>query len=138
MSEEQASWKKMGRPKMFNSPEEFEERADLYFKENEGEKISWTGLCLAVGAASRQGLDRYKKGEHGDDFVGPIKRALMVVENYYEEKAEGAKSIFILKNFEWKDNIDINADVNQTVTDLSEEELNKQIEDLYNKTQEEK
>lgn len=88
---------------MFNSVDEFIELADAYFKKNDGGKISWTGLCLAVGAESRQSLDRYKNGEHGKEFVGPIKKALMRVENYYEESTDGAKSIFILKNFDWRD-----------------------------------
>ncbi len=88
---------------MFETPEDFTSLADQYFKENEGGKISWTGLCIAVGANSRQALDRYKNGEHGKEFVGPIKKALLTVENYYEEKVDGAKGIFVMKNFGWHD-----------------------------------
>ena len=88
---------------MFKTPEDFERLADAYFKQNEGKKISWTGLCLAVGASSRQGLDRYRNGEHGEEFVGPVKKALLKVENYYEENSGGSKDIFIMKNFDWKD-----------------------------------
>ena len=106
----------MGRPKIFTSVEEFIELSDAYFNEHENGKISWTGLCLAVGANSRQSLDRYKKGEHGKDFVGPIKRALMIVENYYEETAEGAKSIFALKNFDWKDKTEVDQTNTMNVT----------------------
>ena len=40
-----------GRPRMFKTPEDFEKLADAYFEENKGKKISWTGLCLAVGAS---------------------------------------------------------------------------------------
>lgn len=97
----------LGRPKLFETPQEFEELAEAYFKKNEGKKISWTGLCLAVGASSRQSLERYKRGEHGQEFVDSIKRALTVVENYYEEKEDGAKSIFALKNFGWQDKLDL-------------------------------
>ena len=92
-----------GRPRMFSSPEEFQYLADEYFEENKDGKISWTGLCLAVGAKSRQSLDRYKNGEHGKEFVGPIKKALLVVENHYEENVDGAKGIFVMKNFGWHD-----------------------------------
>lgn len=98
----------MGRPKLFESVEEFIELSNAYFEENENKKISWTGLCLSVGASSRQSLERYKNGEHGEDFVDPIKKALMIVENYYEEREDGAKSIFVLKNFDWKDGRDYN------------------------------
>lgn len=96
-----------GRPRLFKTPDEFVELADAYFKSKEGKRISWTGLCLAVGVSSRQGLQRYRNGEHGEEFVDPIKRALMIVENYYEEKGEGAMGIFALKNFGWKDNIGV-------------------------------
>jgi len=101
---------RMGRPPLFESVEEFEERAETYFREREGCKISWTGLCLAVGASSRQSLDSYKKGEHGNEFIGPVKSALMVVENYYEENEDGTKFVFALKNFGWKDRTDIGLD----------------------------
>lgn len=95
----------MGRPRLFDSVEEFEDRADVYFKKctAEDRPISWSGLCLAVGASSRSGLDRYRNGEHGKEFVDPIKRALLRVEQYYEEDGTGAKGIFCLKNMGWRD-----------------------------------
>lgn len=104
---------RMGRPPLFESVEEFEERAEEYFRDNVGGKISWTGLCLAVGASSRESLETYKRGEHGKDFSDSVKTALMVVENYYEEKGEGAMGIFALKNFGWKDktSVDVNANM---------------------------
>jgi hypothetical protein len=121
----------IGRPRLFKSVEEFKELSDAYFRENEGGRISWTGLCLAVGADSRQALDRYKKGEHGAEFVGPIKIALMIVENYYEETTDGAKSIFILKNFDWKDKQEI--DMTTREADLTEEQLEAQIKAMERK-----
>ena len=121
----------MGRPRLFETPEEFIELSDAYFEAQEGKKISWTGLCLAVGADSRRSLDRYRKGEHGDDFVSPIKRALMVVENYYEEKDDGAKSIFIMKNFDWKDKTEV--DLTTREADLTEEQLEVQIKEAEKK-----
>lgn len=105
----------LGRPRMFKSVDEFKDRAKEYFqskepfKDDDGKtvypKVSWTGLCLAVGASSRSGLDRYRNGEHGKEFVAPIKKALMMIESYYEENGTGhaGKDVFILKNFDWKD-----------------------------------
>ena len=113
----------MGRPKLFESVDEFIELSDAYFEKNEGGVISWTGLCLAVGAASRQSLNRYKYGEHGKEFVVPIKRALMVVENYYEETAEGAKSIFVLKNFDWKDRTEVETRNTHNFSNMTDEEV---------------
>lgn len=95
----------VGRPRLFESPEEFEELANKYFDECDRNlrKITWTGLCLAVGASSRSTLDRYRRGEHGEEFVDPIKKALLRVENYYEEYGRDALAIFALKNFGWSD-----------------------------------
>lgn len=96
---------KVGRNRLFATPEEFEDAAEEYFASHsgDGDKITWTGLCLAVGADCRQTLDKYKDGTYGPDFVGPVKRALMRVENWYEEHGQGAMQIFALKNFAWKD-----------------------------------
>lgn len=96
----------VGRPRLFESPEEFEKLANEYFVMCERsilKKMSWTGLCLAVGASSRSTLDRYRRGEHGEEYVAPIKKALLRIENYYEEEAKGAKAIFALKNFGWSE-----------------------------------
>lgn len=119
-----------GRPRAFKSVEDFVILSDAYFEAHEGEKISWTGLCLAVGVCSRQSLDRYRNGEHGAEFVVPIKRALMVVENYYEETAEGAKSIFIMKNFDWKDKTEVDQNIKLSTEDMSDADLDKELEDL--------
>jgi len=97
-----------GRPRQFETVTEFEEASTAYFEERDGKKISWTGLCLAVGVSSRQSLQRYRRGEHGPEFVDPIKKALLIVENYYEENNGGSKDMFVLKNFDWKDGREIN------------------------------
>lgn len=96
---------KIGRPRMFESPEEFEALALEYFencKENK-RRVSWTGLCLAVGASSRESLVPYQNGTYGKEFSDSVKKALLVVENYYEENMDDAKGIFCLKNFGWTD-----------------------------------
>lgn len=121
---------KVGRPRIFESPEEFVELSNAYFRESQGQPISWTGLCLAVGCNSRQALDRYKKGDHGQEFVGPIKNALLVVERFYEEVLDGAKAIFVLKNFDWTDRTE--SEVTNTVSfgSKTEVELDNIIEGL--------
>ena len=99
----------IGAPRLFNTPEEFVEKANAYFHKYNDKiitKMSWTGLCLAVGAESRQALDKYKNGTHGSEFVGPVKAAMLVIERYYEEGWAGnseTKDIFVLKNFNWTD-----------------------------------
>ena len=105
--------KNPGSKPLFKSVDEFIQLANEYFKKNDGGKISWIGLCLAVGASSRQTLESYKKGDHGKEFIDPIKNALLVVENYYEEKLDGAKAIFVLKNFNWKDSQQIEHSVDK-------------------------
>ena len=122
-----------GRKRAFATPQEFIGLATKYFESHEGEKISWTGLCLSVGVSSRQSLERYKRGEHGKDFVDPIKKALMVVENYYEEKEDGAKGIFALKNFGWKDKTEVDVNAKHSLTSKTDDEIDNKIKEKINK-----
>jgi len=112
-----------GRKRAFDSPQEFIDLATQYFESKEGEKISWTGLCLAVGLTSRKSLERYKNGEHGKDFVPPVKAALTAVENYYEENADNAKGIFVLKNFGWADKSEVDLNNKHSFEDMSTDDL---------------
>lgn len=99
-----------GRPRLFKTVKEFQERADDYLTGSGDKKISWTGLCLAVGASSRESLQEYKRGTYDtedENYSDAVKRALLEVENYYEEKGEGAMGIFALKNFGWKDKLEL-------------------------------
>lgn len=101
-----------GRPRAFKTPEEFQEKADAYFEscKTTDEPVTWTGLCLFVGMSSRQSLERYKRGEHGQEFVDPVKTALAKVEHAYEKRlvnGGGAGAIFALKNFKWRDKQEI-------------------------------
>lgn len=106
-----------GAPRLFDSVEEFIKKADEYFSKcfdkEDNEKLTWTGLCLAVGANSRQTLEAYKKGERGKEYVDPIKKALLIVENHYERTLKGAPQIFVLKNFNWRDNLEITGNKEQ-------------------------
>lgn len=95
----------MARPRIYNTPEELEERVDDYFS-IEGKK-TLTGLALFLGFDSRQSIyDYQKKGE----FSYIINKALLMVECQYEENLHGnnvAGSIFVLKNMGWKDKSEV-------------------------------
>lgn len=112
----------VGRPPMYKSKEEMQEKIDAYFKMCEGEFLkdndnnpvldkysqpvvfgakppTITGLALALGFASRQALLNY---QDKDEFNDTITRAKSRVEQYAEERlfdrdgANGAK--FSLSN----------------------------------------
>ena len=131
---------KVGRPPMYKSAEEIQEKIDAYFKKCEGEPLvidgvvatdkygepiivgkkplTVTGLALALGFNSRQSLLNYQDKE---EFMDTIMRAKAVVEQYAEERlfdkdgANGAK-FSLANNFEgWKEKQQIEADVNAAV-----------------------
>lgn len=119
-----------GRPPMYNTKEEMQEKIDAYFescREN-GRPLTVTGLALAVGFNTRQALLNYQGKK---EFVDTILRAKAVVEQYAEERlfdrdgANGAK-FSLANNFAgWKEKQSIEADVNSEVTiniELSDDE----------------
>lgn len=138
MSEE----KKVGRPPMYNTAEEMQEKIDAYFKGCEGtplynelgqplldknmhpimfgkRPLTITGLALALGFTSRQALLNYQAK---DEFVDTIMRAKAKVEQYAEERlydkdgANGAK-FSLANNFNgWREKKEIEADVKNAVT----------------------
>lgn len=112
-----------GRPRVYETPEEMEGAIEDYFnptsisttlkrdgsntpikeERTRREKPTVTGLALHLGFESRQSIYDYK--ENGE-FSYIIKRALLMVENGYEERlSENActGAIFALKNMGWKD-----------------------------------
>lgn len=108
MSEEISSEvNKGGRPRKYDTPEQFDAKVEEYqdyCKENK-EPVTWTGLALFLGFSSRQSIDEYLQY---DGFSDSVKRAKTFVEwNYEKALASGngspAGSIFALKNFGWKD-----------------------------------
>lgn len=133
---------KVGRPPMYKTAEEIQEKIDAYFEECKGRVLTdddgrvvrdkyympiivdarpptITGLALALGFTSRQALLNYQARE---EFVDTIMRAKAKVECYAEERlfdkdgANGAK-FSLANNFEgWKEKKEIEADVNNTVT----------------------
>jgi hypothetical protein len=142
--------KKVGRPLMYKTKEEIQERIDAYFTECEGRyltdpdgniltdkngypirvdtrPLTVTGLALALGFNSRQALLNY---QDRDEFHDTITRAKAKIEQYAEERlfdkdgANGAK-FSLANNFEgWKEKREIEADVKNDVTitvELSDE-----------------
>lgn len=117
-----------GRPMMYETPEQMEQRIQEYFEYckgeirkvlNEGEeneKILWkrepepltiTGLILYMGFASRNCFYDYEKKEA---FSVIVKRARATIENAYEKRLSANNvtgSIFALKNMGWKDKQEI-------------------------------
>jgi len=96
---------KVGRPRIVETPEEFEQAAAEYFTEaaDEGRPITITGLALALGFSSRQGLYDY---EDRPEFSGIVKRCRLTVEYAYEGRLwenNPTGAIFALKNMGWSD-----------------------------------
>lgn len=128
---------KVGRPPMYNTKEEIQEKIDAYFEECKGtvltdkdgvlmldkygmpivinaKPLTITGLAIALGFNSRQTLLNYQDKE---EFMDTITRAKAIVEQYAEERlfdkdgANGAK-FSLANNFEgWKEKQQIEADV---------------------------
>ncbi len=129
--------KKVGRPPMYATAGEMQEKIDAYFEEcagcllrddeghietdkygrpiRLGEKpLTITGLALALGFTSRQALLNYQGKK---EFVDTITRAKARVEQYAEERlfdkdgANGAK-FSLANNFEgWKKKQSVETDV---------------------------
>lgn len=101
MSEE----KQVGRPRKYETPEEFDAKVDEYYHhcKREEEPVTWTGLALYLGFSSRQSIDTYQEYE---GFYDSVKRAKTLVEYSYEKRlceTGAAGPIFALKNFGWRD-----------------------------------
>lgn len=99
----------VGRPRMYDTPQEFDDKVDQYYQHCKAtdEPITWTGLALYLGFSSRQSIDEYLKYE---GFSDSVKRAKTLVEYAYEKKLHGtaaAGAIFALKNMQWSDKQEI-------------------------------
>lgn len=120
-----------GRPAIFETEKELEEKISEYFtylageykdipkRNDDGEPYTeriWirhpepatiTGLAIYLGFESRQSIYDYEKN---GEFSYTIKRARLNVENSYEKQLLGKAStgaIFALKNFGWTDKQEI-------------------------------
>lgn len=97
----------MGRPRIYDSPEEFDAVVDAYVegKVAAGEPVTLTGLCIALGFGDKSTLYDYQKRE---GFSHSVSRARMWVEHEYETRMiQGqippGSATFVLKNFGWRD-----------------------------------
>ncbi len=100
-----------GRPRLYDTPEEFDARVDEYYQHCKAtdEPILWTGLALFMGFSGRAAIDEYLQYE---GFSNSVKRAKGMVEYAYEKRlstgTNAAAPIFALKNFGWKDTQTLN------------------------------
>src|SRR5699024_9577794 len=95
----------VGRPRLFDTPEQFDAKVDEYYHacKSGDEPVTWTGLALFMGFSSRQSIDEYAKY---DGFSDSVKRAKLLVEWAYEKRLlenNAAGPIFVLKNMGWSD-----------------------------------
>lgn len=105
-----------GRPPIFESVEQLEQKINEYFDscqpESFGDQVilnppTVTGLALFLGFAQRKSLLDYKAKE---EFCNTIKRAISCVENGYEQRLSSTTptgAIFALKNMGWQDKQEI-------------------------------
>lgn len=108
-----------GRPRIYQSPEEFEAKVIEFFDNPPMRKIvvgfnmidvpslTITNLALHLGFSSRGTLYEYEKR---DEYSDIIKRAMLVCESSYEDNLSSgqcAGSIFALKNMGWSDRQEI-------------------------------
>jgi hypothetical protein len=105
-----------GRPPIYNELEEMLPVLEAWEQRIAGgEKPTVTGLTLALGFADKSTLYDYSKNEK---FSHSIKRALLIVENGYEQALrENAPtgSIFALKNMGWKDKSEVEQSGNLSI-----------------------
>lgn len=99
---------KIGRPPIYNTIEEMLPALEAWAQTIEdGERPTVTGLALALNFADKSTLYDYAQKP---EFSYSIKKALLIVENGYENALRGeaaAGPIFALKNFNWKDKQEI-------------------------------
>ena len=107
--------RKVGRPLKIESPEQMEKILNEYFATTDENKITLTGICLALDL-DKNNFYEYEKREGYEKIV---KRARMIVENSYEMSLrENGRTgdIFALKNFGWKDKTEVENTTNNKVT----------------------
>ncbi|WP_294378967.1 DNA-packaging protein [uncultured Clostridium sp.] len=134
--------KAVGRPRVFNSQEELEQKIMEYWQRCEqlNKPYTLSGLALWIGI-DRKTLYNYSEK---DEFFPTIKKAKDIVEASMEERALTGEnnvtfSIFALKNnFGWKDKQEIehSGETNVNMTTMTPEERERRIEELKKKLNE--
>lgn len=119
----------VGRPPMYDNPEELQASIDKYFAEASEGKYTITGLVLFIGFADRKSFyDHEKKSE----FAHIIKTARTRIENDYEQTLRSqysTGSIFALKNFGWTDKTESDINVKGGLTVILEDADSQDKED---------
>ena len=121
--------RKVGRPLKIESPEQMKQILNEYFETTEENKITLTGICLALNL-DKSNFYEYEKREGYEEIV---KRARMIVENSYEiSLRENGRTgdIFALKNFGWTDKQEVENNTQGKVTIINS--LPKDDEDESN------
>ena len=144
-----------GRPPKYETPEEMQRIIDLYFisvkhnvtgndKAPEGMSAEDVIICLDIedavptisGLAYTLGMstEAFRNYEQKGEFLATVKRAKQRIEISLEQRLAGnavTGSIFNLKNnFGWKDKTEQEIKATHHLTDLSEEELDRKLQQL--------
>ena len=93
---------KVGRPRMFETPEDMQKAIDAYFAENP-ERPTISGMAVHLGFCDRSSLYEYAERP---EFTHTVKLAVSRIEAKHEENiytTGAAGSIFWLKNRGWTD-----------------------------------
>ena len=112
-----------GRPMLFSSPGLMQAAIDKYFRSCR-KHPTLTGLAIAIGFTDRQSL--YDYGGYSQEYSCIIKKARILIENYYEKNLAKIKlnptgSIFALKNMGWRDKQEVEHSGNIGITGLLKE-----------------
>jgi len=97
--------KKVGRPRIVDTPEAFDAKVDEYHALCAEAKVpvTFTGMAIHLGFADRQSFYDYQKQP---EFSCSVKRARALVEMSYERRLSSSNpvgAIFALKNHGWTD-----------------------------------
>lgn len=96
----------VGRPRLFESPEEFAAKADEYFASlADGKMPTLAGICLFMGFADKESFSRYEG--YGEEFSRTVKKARLIIEEDRNQRLSLPSCtgvIFDLKNNHgWRD-----------------------------------
>jgi len=137
-----------GKPPYFNSPEELQEKIEVYFDDkcvidvttkagvSQIKRPTITGLCYFLGFESRQSFYDY---EGRAEYSYTVRRARLRIEQFYEQGLSSTTptgSIFALKNFGWNDKIEIDPDsitIESKLTHKLDDETIAAIANCYRK-----
>lgn len=106
--------------KAYKTPQEMEKILNKYFEETPNNRLTITGVYLALGIAK----ETFYKYDKLPEFSKITKKARMLVENSYElslRESGRTGDIFALKNFGWTD---------KTETEISGEGFNGFLKSL--------